>query len=49
MYDSLGSLVTRVYASLVTMCIIRKSDFQINGYFVLVARMMRFILLGYHS
>ena len=35
---SLGSLGTRVYASLVTMCIKGRVTFKINGYFVLVAR-----------
>ena len=33
-----GSLGTRVYASLVTMCILGRVTFKINGYFVLVTR-----------
>ena len=33
-----GSLGTRVYASLVTMCIEGRVTFKINDYFVLVAR-----------
>ena len=33
-----GSLGTRVYASLITMCIQGRVTFKINGYFVLVAR-----------
>ena len=38
-YGSLGSLGTRVYASLVTMCIEGRVTLKINGYLVLVARL----------
>ena len=46
MYGSLGSLGTRVYASLFTMCIYGRVTFKINGYFVLVARSCCFLKHG---